>query len=616
MEGFAPEKIRNVAIIAHVDHGKTTLVDGLLKQSRVFRENEAEMGQTTILDYNDLERERGITILSKNTSIVYEDFLINIIDTPGHADFSGEVERVLNMADGAILVIDAQEGPMPQTRFVLQKALALSLRIIVFINKIDKRDARVKEVVRLTENLFLDLASEQSHLDYTILYGVSREGKCWKTDPSSWEGEADLRVLFKEIVENIPYPKGDSGSPFRMLVSALDYDPFHGKYALGRIVQGSVKVKDHLLVVGGSGKKVNFDVSRILLNQGLKKIGLNEAGVGNIVYLSGSSQFNIGDTITDLVDPQPLGGISIGEPTLKVSIGVNTSPLIGREGKFSTSRQIRERIFGELETNVALRVEPSKSDNTFIVYGRGELHLSIFIETLRREGYEFQVGKPEVVIREIDGVRCEPFEEVYVDVPEEFAGAVNGEVGRRRGVLLSMNVDAKNFAHLIFKLPTRGTLGLRNLILSLTKGTAVLNSTFTAFEEMGSFFPKLRNGVLIASESGKAVTYGLNVAQGRGVTFIDPGVDVYEGMIVGLNSREEDIEINVCKEKKQSNVRSSTSDISVQLAPRVEMSLEQCLNFLEQDELLEVTPKSLRLRKKLLDKLSRVRDQRARSSSS
>ena len=572
MEGFAPEKIRNVAIIAHVDHGKTTLVDGLLKQSMVFRENEAEMGQTTILDYNDLERERGITILSKNTSIVYKDFLINIIDTPGHADFSGEVERVLNMADGAILVIDAQEGPMPQTRFVLQKALALSLGIIVFINKIDKRDARVEEVARLTESLFLDLASEQSHLDYTILYGVSREGKCWNTFPESWEGKADLLVLFKEIVEKIPYPKGDSDAPFRMLVSALDYDSFHGKYALGRIVQGSVRVKDHLLIVGGGGKKVNFNVSRILLNQGLKKIDLTEAGVGNIVFLSGSSQFNIGDTITDLVNPQPLGGISIGEPTLKVSVGVNTSPLAGREGKFSTSRQIRERIFGELETNVALRIEPSKLDNTFIVYGRGELHLSIFIETLRREGYEFQVGKPEVVIREIDGVRCEPFEEVYVDVPEEFAGAVNGEVGRRRGVLLSMNVDAKNFTHLIFKLPTRGTLGLRNLILSTSKGTAVLNSTFTAFEKMGSFFPKLRNGVLIASESGKAVTYGLNVAQGRGVTFIDPGVEVYEGMVVGLNSREEDIEINVCKEKKQSNVRTPLDVAVKKLVPPVKLS--------------------------------------------
>ena len=614
MEGFDQTKIRNVAIIAHVDHGKTTLVDGLLKQARVFRENEAEMAQTTILDYNDLERERGITILAKNTSIVYNDFLINIIDTPGHADFSGEVERVLNMADGAILLIDAQEGPMPQTRFVLKKALELNLKVIVFINKIDKKDARVEEVVRLTENLFLELASDNRHLDYSVLYGVSREGKSWESRPSDLSQEADLRPLFHKIIEEIPSPSGETAEPFQMLISALDFDSFHGKYALGRISRGRIRVGEPLMIVRDGEKPVAFTVTKIELSQGLKKIDLSEASVGQVILLAGSSEFNIGDTIADPKRPESLGRLSIGEPTLKVALGANTSPFAGREGEFSTSRQLKERIWKEIETNVGLKVEPSRADNTFLIYGRGELHLSIFIETLRREGYEFQVGKPEVIYKEINGVKSEPYEDLYIDVPELYSGAVNSEIGRRRGLLQSMEVDEKSNAHLVFKISTQGTLGLRNVVLSATKGTAVMNSIFTGFEKTGTPLPRLRNGVLIASEGGKAVTYGLNVAQGRGSTFIDPGTDVYEGMVVGLNCREEDIEINVCKEKKQSNVRSSTSDISVQLAPKVEMSLEQCLNFLEVDEVLEVTPKSLRLRKKLLSKTSRVRAGRSSKS--
>jgi len=615
MESFAKDKIRNVAIIAHVDHGKTTLVDGLLKQARIYRDNEAEMLQTTILDYNDLERERGITILAKNTSIVYNDFLINIIDTPGHVDFSGEVERVLNMADGAILVIDAQEGPMPQTKFVLKKALALNLKVIVFINKIDKRDARVAETQRLTENLFLDLASDHSHLDYTVLYGVSREAKCWEKLPEHFSEEGDLRPLFNKIIKDIPSPTGEINLPFKMVISALDFDFFHGKYALGRVRQGSVGVGDQLVVLSEAEKSSKFSVTKIQLNQGLKKVDVDRATVGEIILLSGSSDFKIGETISDPLDPTPLEGITIGEPTLKVAIGANTSPYSGREGKFSTSRQLKERILRELETNIGLRVERSSGDNTFLVYGRGELHLSVFIEMLRREGYEFQVGRPEVVIKEINGVKYEPYEEFYVDVPEGYNGAVNSEMGQRHAILQSLEMDEKGTAHLVFKISTRATLGLRNILLSLSKGTAVANSNFTGFEKISDLLPKMRNGVLIASEAGKTVTYGLNVAQGRGSTFVDPGTDVYEGMIVGLNCREDDIEINVCKEKKQSNVRSSTSDISVQLAPKVDMSLEQCLNFLEPDELLEVTPKSLRLRKKLLDKISRVRSQRSNSRS-
>lgn len=611
VRNFDRTKIRNVAIIAHVDHGKTTLVDGLLKESRVFRENALEMAQTTILDYNDLERERGITILSKNTSLIYNGFLVNIIDTPGHADFSGEVERVLNMADGAILVVDAQEGPMPQTRFVLKKALDLNLKVIVFINKVDKKDARVAETQRLTENLFLDLASDHSHLDYAVLYGISREAKCWQRLPEVRAEEGNLRPLFDKIIEEVPAPAGDDNLPFKMVISALDFDSFHGKCALGRVRQGSVGIGGQLQILGEAGEGSKFSVTKIQLNQGLKKVDIDRATVGEIVFLSGSSDFRIGETITDPSDPTPLSGITIGEPTLKIAIGANTSPFSGKEGKFSTSRQLKERILKELETNVGLRVEPSSADNTFLVYGRGELHLSVFIETLRREGFEFQVGRPEVVIKEINGVKCEPYEELSVDVHREYGGAVNGELGPRHAILQNLETDEKGVTHLVFKISTRATLGLRNILLSLSKGTAVTNSNFTGFEESCDILPKMRNGVLIASETGRAVTYGLNVAQGRGSTFVDPGAEVYEGMIVGLNCREEDIEINVCKEKKQSNVRSSTSDIAVQLAPKVDLSLEQCLNFLDSDELLEVTPKSLRLRKKLLDKISRVREKRA-----
>ena len=614
MENITPDKIRNVAIIAHVDHGKTTLVDGLLKQARVFRDNSAQMQETTILDSNELERERGITILAKNTAINYGGYLINIIDTPGHADFGGEVERVLNMADGAVLVIDAQEGPMPQTRFVLKKAMEMGLKIIVVINKIDKKDARVAEVARLTENLFLDLATNHEHLEYPVLYAIGRNEKAWEVLPENFRGDGDLTPLFKKIIEYVPSPRGDISLPFQMLISSLDFESHKGKYALGRIARGVVRKGDRLLILKENGEQVGFNVTEVLVNFGLKKEEVESGKVGEIVLISGSSEFGIGDTVADFQNPEALPRIFVEEPTLRVALGANTSPFSGREGKFSTARQIKERIMRELETNISLRIETTSSESTFLIYGRGELHISIFIETLRREGYEFQVGKPEVVLKENAGEKLEPYEELLIDVPEQYAGGVNGELGSRRGLLVKSDVDNRGISHLTFKLSTRGSLGLRSVLLNLTKGTSVISSSFLGFEPLGGNIPKLRNGVIIASESGKAVANGLEVAQGRGSTFIDPGTDVYEGMVVGLNCREEDIEVNVCKEKKQSNVRSSTSDFAIQLVPKVDMSLEQCLNFLESDELLEVTPKSLRLRKKLLDKLSRVRAGRQANS--
>ena len=604
-------RIRNVAIIAHVDHGKTTLVDGLLKQGHVFRDNEEAMGKTTILDSNELERERAITIFSKVASVNYKGVKINIIDTPGHADFGGEVERVLNMADGALLIIDAQEGPMPQTRFVLKKALKLGLKIIVVINKIDKKDARVKEVLRLTENLFLDLALNHEHLDYSVIYAVGRTGKAWESLPSSPDSPGDLTPLFEGILKIIPPPEIRDDQPFKLLITSLDYDSFNGKLLIGRVARGLAKKGDRLQILGREGKKEEFTLAKIFDHQGIGRVEADEAKSGQVMALVGSKEGKIGETLSGLNDDLILESLSIEEPTLKIVLGVNSSPLAGREGKFSTSRQLRERLLRELETNVSLRVEEQTSGKEFLLSGRGELHLSVLIEILRREGYEFQVGKPEVITKEIEGQVREPVMEVVVTVPEDYVGTVSSEVGQRRGVLTSQSDDGKGTYFLNFRMTARATLGLRSSLLTLTRGTVILSTSLLGFEKLIPAPPKTRNGVLIAYESGKALTYGLNIAQGRGKTLIDPATQVYEGMIVGINSRQEDIEINVCKEKKQSNVRSSTSDISVQLEPKLEMSLEQALNFLEEDELLEVTPISLRLRKKILTKNERVRSVRS-----
>ena len=597
--------MRNIAIIAHVDHGKTTLVDGLLKQSKTFRNNEAEMSQTLIMDSNDQERERGITILAKNTSINYKDTKINIIDTPGHADFGGEVERTLNMADGALLLIDAQEGPMPQTKFVLKKALEMGLKLIVVINKIDKKDAQAKEALSKTYDLFLDLATVDTQLDFPVLYAVSREGKAWIDLPEEVTAPADLTPIFEAILQYVPSPISADDKPFQMQVTTLDWDSFLGRYVIGRINQGVAKSGMSVSVVNVDGIKENARIEKIFTSQGLKRIEINEVSSGDIVALTGIKNAGIGDTITDVANPLALPAIRIEEPTLKISVSANTSPFVGKEGQFVTSRQILERLKREIETNVSLRMEERLGE--FILSGRGELHLSVLMETLRREGYEVQVGKPQVITKEIGGEITEPIEELTVDVSSAYQGAVKAEIGRRRGILIGQEAKGENEVRLVFEISTRGLLGLRNQLLTISKGTAVLNSMFLRYEPIGAPIPNLRNGVLLASETGKAVTYGLDIAQGRGITFVNPQTEVYAGEIIGLNSREEDIEINVTKEKKQTNVRASNSDFATILTPATILSLEQSLDFLEDDELLELTPKSLRLRKRLLNSTERKR---------
>jgi len=598
-------ELRNIAIIAHVDHGKTTLVDGFLKQSKTFRENEAEMSQDLIMDSSDQERERGITILAKNTAVMYKDVKINIIDTPGHADFGGEVERTLNMADGALLLIDAQEGPMPQTKFVLKKALELGLKLIVIINKIDKRDAHIVETINKTYDLFLDLATDDSQLDFPVYFCISRDGKAWDELPKDLSVQADLTPIFEAILKYIPAPKCQINEPFQMQVSSLDWDSFQGKYAIGKVKRGMAQKGLNIVVVNSENVKETGRIEKIYTSQGLKRIKIIQAQAGDIIAITGISKANIGDTLADLRAPDALPEIKIEEPTLKMAVSANTSPFAGKDGQFLTGRQILDRIKKELQTNVSLRLEELNGE--FILSGRGELHLSVFIENLRRERFELQVAKPQVITKEINGVVSEPIEELTVDVDTDKVGAVTSEIGRRRGILISQEEGSDKTTRLIFEISTRGLLGLRNQLLTISRGTAVINSMFLRFERVGNPITKLRNGVLIASETGKATTYGLNIAQGRGATFILPQTEVYAGMIIGLNNREEDIEINVAKEKKQTNVRSSTSDISVILTPPTVLSLEQCLDFLEDDELLEVTPKSLRLRKKILNSTMRAK---------
>ncbi len=598
--------IRNVAIIAHVDHGKTTLVDGLLKQSKTFRENQAEFSQDLIMDSNDQERERGITILAKNTAIDYKGTKINIIDTPGHADFGGEVERTLNMADGAILVIDAQEGPMPQTKFVLKKALEIGLKIIVVINKIDKKNAQIDQVIEQTSDLFLDLAHHESHLDFPVFYSIAKQGKAWVEKPQDFDEPADLTPIFEAIIKYVPEPTADPEGPFQMLVSTLDYDSYQGKYAIGKVTRGAAKSGVNIVVVNEDGVKEQGKSDKIFVSSGLKRIEVKETLPGDIIALTGIKSAGIGDTIADAAMPVALSGIKIEEPTLSMAVSANTSPFAGREGQFVTGRQILERIKKELETNVSLKLNVNEQGE-YILSGRGELHLSVFIENLRREGFELQIAKPKVITREIDGVLSEPIEELTIDVEEQFANNVITEVIKRKGTLHSQTTMLDGASRCVFEISTRGLLGLRNQLLTLSRGTAVTNSLFLRFNPAGASIPRLRNGVLIASEDGKAVTYGLDNAQGRGITFIEPQTQVYKGMIIGLNSRESDIEINVTKEKHLTNIRAASSDMTTILTPPTILTLEQCIDFLEDDELLEVTPKSLRLRKKILDPTLRSR---------
>jgi GTP-binding protein len=594
--------IRNVAIIAHVDHGKTTLVDGLLKQSNIFRDPDA-VG-ALIMDSNALERERGITILAKNTAVTYGDVTINIIDTPGHADFGGEVERVLNMADGCLVLVDAVEGPMPQTRYVLGKALALDLRPIVVVNKVDRPAARPAEVVSLTQDLFLELATHEEQLDFPILYAIARDGRAGHAPDAL---APDLRPLFDAIVEHIPGPHDRRDGPFQMLVASLDYDNHRGRLAIGRVSRGVARLGDSVARISLDGVATPEKVTWLAVYQGLKRVDVAEAAAGDIVVLAGMPRVTISDTLADPAAPEALPGIAVEEPTLRLTFGVNTSPFAGRDGQYVTSRQLRARLHRELETNVSLRVSDTEQADVFEVAGRGELHLSILIETMRREGYEFQVSRPEVITRRIDGALCEPMEHLYIDTDESLIGVVSDLLGPRRARLANMAPNGPGKVRVEYTIPTRGLIGFRNAFLTATRGNGVMASLFTGYEPWQGPIERTRTGALIASEAGSAVTYGLAAAQQRGATFIDPGTEVYEGMVVGQNSRDDDLQINVCREKQKTNMRSSTADIAVRLSPTVRLSLEQSLDFLADDELLEVTPKHLRLRKRYLNAEERAR---------
>ncbi len=598
------DKIRNVAIIAHVDHGKTTLVDGLLKQSHTFRDNQAEMSQTLIMDSMDQEHERGITITAKQTCVYYDGYKINIIDTPGHADFSGEVERTLNMADGVFLIVDAQEGPMPQTKFVLQKALELNLKPVVIINKIDKPAARIEEVKSEIESLFLELATDESQLFYPVYYAIAREGRAGKTTKL----DNDLHVIFESIINDIPAPSVDeTAESAQLLVAALASDNYLGKYCIGKIFRGKLKKGQSVKILSSSSTHPG-KIDKVFVYKGLGKEEVSEAIAGDIVALTGVAEANIGDTIATGDNPEALPTIELEAPTLSIYIGPNTSPLKGREGEFTTSRQIAERLEKELETNIALKITPDGLG--YKVSGRGELHLSVLIETMRREGYELEAGRPEVVYKEIDGVKQEPIENLTIEVESEFVGAVSQELGIRKAELKSQELTTSGATRFVYEISTAALIGLRNNLLTATKGTVLMSSLPSGYRPVEGKYKPERNGALIASESGTSTAYALDNAQARGILYIPPQVPVYQGMIVGLSNKKDDLDINVCREKQLTNMRTHASDGAIQLTPYTQLSLEQCLDFLLDDELLEVTPKSLRLRKRQLDPIKRKRENR------
>ena len=599
-------EIRNVAIIAHVDHGKTTLVDALLKQSGTFRENEHV--DERVMDSNDLEKERGITILSKNTSVQYGDYKINIIDTPGHADFGGEVERVLEMVDGVLLLVDAFEGVMPQTRFVLRKALALNLKPIVVLNKIDRPGARPEAVVDEVIDLFFDLAANDEQLGFPVIYASGKQGTA--TLDLNKPGK-DMTPIFETIINYVGAPKVEPDKPLQMLVSSIDYDNYVGRIAIGRVERGSITQGQNVAVCRKDGKVQNVKIGKLYTYQGLKRFEIESAPAGDIIAVVGIPDINIGETIADVNDPEPIPFVDIDEPTLTMTFSVNNGPFAGREGQFVTSRHLRDRLMKELESNVSLRVEETDSPDSFKVSGRGELHLSVLIETMRREGFEFMVSRPSVIFKEIDGVKCEPIEELVIDVPDEFTGAVIEKLGTRKAEMTNMLVGDRGYTRLEFKIPARGLVGYRSEFLTDTKGNGIMNHVFMGYEPFkGDISPRTK-GVLIAFETGKSITYGLYNAQERGTLFIGAGVDVYQGMIIGENPRPEDMEVNVCKEKHLTNTRASGSDDALRLVPPRIMSLEQAIEYIAEDELVEVTPKNIRLRKKILDPTARIRWMRA-----
>src|SRR5574344_325448 len=594
------ENMRNIAIIAHVDHGKTTIVDSMLKQAGIYRENEQIVEQ--VMDSNDLERERGITILAKNTAIQYGDIRINVVDTPGHADFGGEVERVLKMVDSVLLVVDSYDGPMPQTRFVLRKALELGLKPIVCINKIDRPDARPVEVVDMVLDLFVELGADDDQLEFPIVYTSGKTGVATLDIKEFQSGaELDFSPLLDTVVKYTPCIEGDTEGPMQLLVSNIDSDPYIGRIAIGRVERGTIKKGESVAIVTyGEDTKRTSRVVKLLRFQGLGKQEVESAGVGEIVCVAGIVDINIGDTICDSSTPEAIPFVDIDEPTISMTFSVNDSPFAGQEGKFVTSRHLRDRLFKEMETNVSMRVEETDTTESFIIKGRGELHLSILIETMRREGYEFQVSRPHVIMKEIGGVLCEPVEDLVVDVPEEFVGPVIEKLGRRKAEMTNMLHPTKGYTRLEFNVPSRGIIGYRTEFLTDTKGNGIMNSVISGFQPFAGEIETRSSGVLVAFESGDAMTYGLFNAQGRGSLMIGAGVPVYEGMIVGINPKPEDIAVNVCKKKHVTNMRASGSDDAMRLVPPINFSLEQCLEFVEDDELCEVTPKSIRLRKKIL----------------
>ena len=602
------ESIRNIGIIAHVDHGKTTLVDCLLRQSGMFRDN--ELSGTCIMDSNELEKERGITIFSKNAAIKYKGYKINIVDTPGHADFGGEVERILKMVNGVLLLADAVEGPMPQTRFVLKKALELGLKPIVVINKIDRPAARIDEVVNEVFDLFVELGANDEQLDFSIIYTSAKQGISRLTPEAP---DQDITPLLDLIIEKVPSHQGDPDGPFQMLVSSMDYDDYVGRIAIGKITRGQIKIKTPYTQIDRQGDMQVFTPSKLYCYEGLKKVESPIAVTGDIIGIAGMKEVEIGETIADSSCPEPLPVIEIDEPTLAIHFCTNTSPFAGREGKFVTSRQLRDRLFREIRSNVSLRVEETDTQDTFKVSGRGELHLTILIETMRREGYEFSVSRPEVLIKNIDGVPHEPEEFVMLDIEDTCVGPIMEAMGQRKASLKNM-IQGEALVRLEFVIPTRGLFGFRSEFLTLTKGTGIINRNFHNFIPHCGEIAQRTNGVLIAMENGKTTGFSLFNLQERGTMFLGPAEEIYTGMLVGVNNKDNDLVVNICKEKKLSNMRASGSDVNIILTPPLKMSLEQILGFLNEDELAEITPKSLRLRKKILNENDRKRFGRARNA--
>lgn len=592
------EDIRNIAIIAHVDHGKTTLVDSLLKQSGIFRAN--QQVNERVMDSNDIERERGITILAKNTAVNYKGVKINIVDTPGHADFGGEVERVLKMVNGVVLLVDAFEGPMPQTKFVLKKALDLELPVVVSINKIDRPEARPEEVIDEILDLFIELGANSSQLDCPFVFTSAKKGTA-ALEPGG--DEESMEALFETILMYIPAPEGDSDEPLQLIISTIDYNEYIGRIGIGKVERGTIRSGQEVVIVNQAHpeRQLKAKIAKLYEFQGLARVEVDSAAMGSIIAVSGPSDIEIGDTICDPEAAQALDFVKISEPTLAMTFSVNNSPFAGREGEFVTSRQLRTRLYREVQTDVSLRVEDTDSTDAFKVSGRGELHLSVLIENMRREGYEFQVSKPEVLYRMIEGKRHEPMEKVTVDVNSEFVGAVIDKLGQRKGELVSMSESNGGYARLLFSIPARGLIGYRQEFLTDTKGNGVLNSIFDGYLPYKGDIPRRKTGSIIAFETGESTSYGLYSAQERGILFIEPGTQVYEGMVVGSNPKGLDIEVNVTRRKQQSNIRAAGSDDALRLSPPKLMSLEEALEFIEDDELIEVTPKSIRIRKKILD---------------